>query len=211
MFRLRQDPGYYLVPTAEVPLTNLHREETLDEAALPLKYCAYTPCFRAEAGSYGKDTQGMVRQHQFNKVELLKFTAPEQSQQEHASLTLDAEEVLRRLELPYRVMLLCGGEMSFAAAKCYDLEVYAAGQEKKWWECSSCSNFQDFQARRAGIRVKLRDGRKTFAHTINGSGLATSRVLPAILENQQQKDGSVLVPRVLRPYMGGVERITKGE
>jgi seryl-tRNA synthetase len=207
LFRLQGERGYYLIPTAEVPLTNLHRDETLEEAQLPLKYCAYTPCFRSEAGAYGKDTKGMVRQHQFNKVELVKFTAPEQSAAEHESLVKDAESILQKLGLPYQVMLLCAGDMGFGASKCYDIEVYAAGQEKKWWECSSCSNYGDFQSRRANIKVKLKDGRKVPAHTLNGSGLATSRVLPAILENYQQADGSVLVPEVLRPYMGGIEKI----
>lgn len=208
LFRLGGDLPYYLIPTAEVPLTNLHRDEVLDEAVLPLKYTAYTPCFRAEAGSYGKDTRGMVRQHQFNKVELVKFTLPESSFEEHEKLTADAEAILEALELPYRRMLLCAGDMGFGAAKCYDLEVYSAGQDKKWWECSSCSNFTDFQARRANIKVKRKDGKKELLHTLNGSGLATSRVLPAILENNQLADGSVSVPKVLRPYLGGLDRIT---
>ena len=207
LFRLRGEGGYYLIPTAEVPLTNLHRDETLDEAVLPLKYTAYTPCFRAEAGSYGKDTRGMVRQHQFNKVELVKFTLPERSFEEHEALTRDAEAILEALELPYRRMLLCAGDMGFGAAKCYDLEVYSAGQEKKWWECSSCSNFTDFQARRANIKVRRKDGKKELLHTLNGSGLATSRVLPALLENNQAEDGSVSIPKALRPYLGGLERI----
>ncbi|HTA16532.1 MAG TPA: serine--tRNA ligase [bacterium] len=207
LFRLRGDSPYYLIPTAEVPLTNLHRDEILDEAVLPLKYTAYTPCFRAEAGSYGKDTKGMVRQHQFNKVELVKFALPEDSFAEHEALTLDAESILEALELPYRRMLLCAGDMGFGAAKCYDLEVYSAGQEKRWWECSSCSNFTDFQARRANIKVKRRDGKKELLHTLNGSGLATSRVLPAILENNQLADGSIVIPKVLRPYLGGIEKI----
>ncbi|MGH7442749.1 MAG: serine--tRNA ligase, partial [bacterium] len=207
LFRLRGEGGYYLIPTAEVPLTNLHRDEVLDEAVLPLKYTAYTPCFRAEAGSYGKDTKGMVRQHQFNKVELVKFCLPEQSFGEHEALTRDAEALLEALELPYRRMLLCAGDMGFGAAKCYDLEVYSAGQEKQWWECSSCSNFTDFQARRANIKVRRKDGSKELLHTLNGSGLATSRVFPAILENNQQADGSVVIPKVLRPYLGGLERI----
>ena len=209
LFRLRGDNAYYLIPTAEVPLTNYHRDETLDVHLLPLKYTAYTPCFRAEAGSYGRDTKGMVRQHQFNKVELVKFTTPETSYEEHEKLTHDAEKILEALELPYKRMLLCAGDMGFGAAKCYDLEVYSAGQEKQWWECSSCSNFGDFQARRANIKVKLADGKKVFAHTINGSGLATSRVLPAILENNQLADGSIVIPKVLRPYLGGLDRITK--
>jgi seryl-tRNA synthetase len=209
LFRLRGENGYYLIPTAEVPLTNYHRDETLDEAVLPLKYTAYTPCFRAEAGSYGRDTKGMVRQHQFNKVELVKFTTPESSEAEHEALTVDAEKILELLELPYRRMLLCAGDMGFGAQKCYDLEVYSAGQEKQWWECSSCSNFGDFQARRANIKVKRKDGKKELLHTLNGSGLATSRVLPAILENNQLADGSVAVPKALRPYLGGLETIAR--
>lgn len=209
LFRLRGEGGYYLIPTAEVPVTNYHRGEVLDYASLPLKYCAYTPCFRAEAGAYGKDTKGMVRQHQFNKVELVQFTAPDDSPRAHEELTGHAERILELLELPYRRMLLCAGDMGFGAQKCYDLEVYSAGQEKKWWECSSCSNFGDFQARRADIKVRLPDGKKALAHTLNGSGLATSRVLPAILENNQQADGSIVVPKALRPYMGGLERIAK--
>jgi seryl-tRNA synthetase len=209
LFRLRGENGYYLIPTAEVPLTNYHRDETLDESVLPLKYTAYTPCFRAEAGSYGRDTKGMVRQHQFNKVELVKFTTPESSEAEHEALTEDAEKILELLALPYRRMLLCAGDMGFGAQKCYDLEVYSAGQEKLWWECSSCSNFGDFQARRANIKVKRKDGKKELLHTLNGSGLATSRVLPAILENNQNADGSVTVPKALRPYLGGLETIAR--
>jgi seryl-tRNA synthetase len=207
LFKLRGDKDYYLIPTAEVPITNYHRDEDLDAGLLPLKYCGYTPCFRSEAGAYGKDTRGMVRQHQFNKVELVKFTTPETSAEEHEKLTADAERILELLELPYQRMLLCAGDMGFGAQKCYDLEVYSAGQDKKWWECSSCSNFGDFQARRAKIRVKLADGKKVLAHTLNGSGLATSRVLPAILENNQRADGSVVIPKALRPYLGGLEKI----
>jgi seryl-tRNA synthetase len=209
LFRLRGENGHYLIPTAEVPLTNFHRGETLEESALPIKYAGYTPCFRAEAGAYGKDTRGMVRQHQFNKVELVKFCAPEHSLDEHEKLTADAESILEALELPYQRMLLCAGDMGFGATKCYDLEVYSAGQEKKWWECSSCSTFGDFQARRSNIKIKRADGSKVLAHTLNGSGLATSRVFPAILENNQQADGSVVIPKVLRPYLGGLERIAR--
>jgi seryl-tRNA synthetase len=209
LFRLRGENGYYLIPTAEVPLTNYHRAETLEIGQLPLKYCGYTPCFRAEAGAYGKDTKGMVRQHQFNKVELVQFTTPEQSEAAHEELTSHAERILELLELPYQRMLLCAGDMGFGAQKCYDLEVYSAGQDKKWWECSSCSNFGDFQARRLDLKVKLADGKKVLAHTLNGSGLATSRVLPAILENNQQADGSIVIPKVLRPYLGGLDRITR--
>jgi seryl-tRNA synthetase len=207
LFRLRE--GYYLIPTAEVPLTNLHRDETLDEASLPIKYCGYTPCFRAEAGAYGKDIKGMVRQHQFNKVELVKFTTPEQSEAEHQKLVKDAEKILELLGLPYRTMLLCAGDQGFGAAKCYDIEVFCAGQEKQWWECSSCSNFGDFQSRRANIKYKAADGKKALVHTLNGSGLATSRVLPAILENYQQADGSIRIPEALREYMGGLEIIPR--
>ena len=209
LFRLKGEREYYLIPTAEVPLTNLHRDEALDESALPIKYCGYTPCFRSEAGAYGKDTKGMVRQHQFNKVELVKFTTPETSAAEHEKLVADAEGILQQLGLPYQTLLLCAGDMGFGAQKCYDIEVYAAGQDKKWWECSSCSNFGEFQARRANIKVKLKDGKKIYAHTLNGSGLATSRVLPAILENYQQADGSIVIPEVLRPYMGGLKVISK--
>ncbi len=209
LFKLAGEQAYYLIPTAEVPVTNLHRGETFDESQLPIKYASYTPCFRSEAGAAGKDTRGIVRQHQFNKVELVKFTTAEQSESEHEKLTADAEAILELLELPYKRLLHCAGELSFGAAKCYDLEVYAAGQDKKWWECSSCSDFKDFQARRAEIRVKRKDGKKELAHTINGSGLATSRVLPAILENNQQADGSVVIPKVLRPYLGGLEIIKK--
>jgi seryl-tRNA synthetase len=206
MFRL-EEVGYFLIPTAEVPLTNLRRNEVLQEAELPVKVTALSACFRKEAGAYGKDTKGMVRQHQFNKVELVKLTTPETSQAEHEKLTADAESILQGLKLTYRVMLLCAGDMGFGAAKCYDLEVYHPGTDK-WWECSSCSNFEDFQARRANIKYKAKDGKTRLVHTLNGSGLATSRLLPAILENYQQKDGSVLVPEVLRPYLGGLERIS---
>jgi seryl-tRNA synthetase len=205
MFKV-EEVGYFLIPTAEVPLTNLRRGEVLQEAELPLKYTACTPCFRKEAGAYGKDTKGMVRQHQFNKVELVKFTTPETSYQEHEKLVADAESILQGLKLPYRVMLLCGGEMGFGAAKCYDLEVLHAGTDR-WWECSSCSNFEDFQARRANIKFKGKDGKTRLVHTLNGSGLATSRLLPAILENYQRADGSIAVPDVLKPYMGGLEVI----
>ena len=207
LFKLRGEKDYYLIPTAEVPITNYHRDEDLEAGLLPLKYCGYTPCFRSEAGAYGKDTRGMVRQHQFNKVELVQFTAPDDSERAHEELTGHAEKILELLELPYQRMLLCAGDMGFGAQKCYDLEVYSAGQDKHWWECSSCSNFGDFQARRAKIRVKLADGKKVLAHTLNGSGLATSRVLPAILENNQQADGSIVIPKMLRPYLGGLEKI----
>lgn len=196
------DPELYLIPTAEVPVTNIHKNEILSEKNLPIYYTAYTPCFRREAGSYGKDVRGLIRQHQFNKVELVKFVKPEDSFDELESLTDDAEDILRRLGLPYRVVALCTGDLGFAAAKTYDLEVWLPGQQK-YREISSCSNFTDFQARRANIRFK-REGQKgtEFVHTLNGSGLAIGRTLVAVLENYQQKDGSVVVPEVLRSYMG---------
>jgi seryl-tRNA synthetase len=206
MYRCRDD-DLYLIPTAEVPVTNIHRDEVLDEEELPLYYCAYTPCFRREAGSYGRDIRGLIRQHQFNKVELVKFSHPDRSFEELESLTRDAEEVLRRLGLPYRVVALSTGDLSFAAAKCYDLEVWlpSYGEYK---EISSCSNFTDFQARRANIRFRPRDGGKArFVHTLNGSGVAVGRTVAAILENYQQKDGSVVIPEALRPYMHGLEVI----
>lgn len=196
------DPELYLIPTAEVPVTNIHRNEILKERELPIYYTAYTPCFRREAGSYGKDVRGLIRQHQFNKVELVKFVKPETSYDELESLTRDAEDILQKLELPYRVISLCTGDLGFAASKTYDLEVWLPGQGK-YREISSCSNFTDFQARRANIRFK-REGKKgtEFVHTLNGSGLAIGRTVVAILENYQQKDGSVVVPEILRPYMG---------
>ena len=201
-------PGdYFLIPTAEVPLTNLHRDELLDREDLPIKYVAYTPCFRSEAGSYGKDVRGLIRQHQFNKVEMVKFSEPETSYDELESLVQNAEEVLRRLKLPYRVVELCTGDMGFQAAKTYDIEVWLPGQNT-YREISSCSNCEDFQARRANIRYrKEKKGKPTFVHTLNGSGLAVGRTLVAVLENYQQKDGSVVIPEVLRPYMGGLEKI----
>lgn len=201
LFRIA-DPEFYLIPTAEVPLTNIHRNEILNEKDLPIYYTAHTPCFRREAGSYGKDVRGLIRQHQFNKVELVKFVKPEDSFQELEALTNNAEDILQKLELPYRVVALCTGDMGFSAAKTYDLEVWLPGQQR-YREISSCSNFADFQARRANIRFK-REGKKgtEFVHTLNGSGLAIGRTLVAILENYQQKDGSVVVPNVLRSYMG---------
>jgi seryl-tRNA synthetase len=200
---------YFLIPTAEVPVTNIHREETLNEGNLPLYYCAYTPCFRKEAGSYGKDTRGIIRQHQFNKVELVKFTTPETSYDELEKLLVDAEEVLRRLDIHYRVVSLCTGDLGFAATKTYDIEVWLPGQGT-YKEISSCSNFEAFQARRASIRFR-REGKKgtELVHTLNGSGLAVGRTVVAILENFQQEDGSVVIPKSLRPYMGGVDRIEK--
>ncbi|MDE3224568.1 MAG: serine--tRNA ligase [Nitrospirota bacterium] len=208
LFKLRDD-DYFLIPTAEVPLTNLHREEVVTEAQLPIKYTAYTPCFRREAGSYGKDTRGLIRQHQFNKVELVAFSKPEDSYEELERLTAAAEAVLQGLGLPYRVMALCSGDMGFSAAKTYDLEVWLPSQNT-FREISSCSNFEAFQARRAGIRFRRADGKNEFLHTLNGSGLAVGRTLVAILENGQQADGSVVIPEALKPYMGGVERIGKG-
>ena len=209
LFKIENDDkGLYLIPTAEVPVTNIHSKEILREEELPIYYAAYTPCFRREAGSYGKDTRGLIRQHQFNKVELVKFTKPEDSYTELESLTINAEEVLKRLGLPYRVVSLCTGDLGFAAAKTYDIEVWFPAQ-KKYREISSCSNFEDFQARRADIRFKRKGGKGTeFVHTLNGSGLAIGRTLAAILENFQQKDGSVIIPEVLKPYMG-TEKITK--
>lgn len=201
-------PGdYFLIPTAEVPLTNLHRDEILEREALPVKYVAYTPCFRSEAGSYGKDVRGLIRQHQFNKVEMVKLTEPENSYDELEAMVRNAEEVLQRLKLPYRVVELCTGDMGFGAAKTYDLEVWLPGQNT-YREISSCSNCEDFQARRANIRYrKEKKGRPLFVHTLNGSGLAVGRTLVAVLENYQQKDGSVIIPDALRPYMGGPTKI----
>ena len=190
----------WLIPTAEVPVTNLHANQTLTEEELPLKYTAYTPCFRSEAGSYGKDTRGLIRQHQFEKVELVKFTTPEQSAEELESLLADAEEVLQLLELPYRVVSLCAGDLGFSAAKTYDIEVWLPGQNT-FREISSCSNFMDFQARRAGIRYRPAGSQKSrLVHTLNGSGLAVGRTLLAIMENYQQADGSIALPKVLEPY-----------
>ena len=208
MYRLK-DEDLFLIPTAEVPITNIHRDEVLREEDLPLKYTAYTPCFRREAGSYGKDTKGLVRVHQFDKVELVKFSKPEDSYEEHEKMLKDAEKILQLLELPYRVMQLCSGDMGFAAAKCYDLEVWASGIGR-WLEVSSVSNFEDFQARRANIRYKKPGSGKTeFVHTLNGSGVALPRIVVAILENYQNADGSVVIPEVLRPYMGGISLIKK--
>ena len=199
---------HYLIPTAEVPVTNIHNDEIIDEERLPIRYTAYTPCFRAEAGSHGKDVRGMIRQHQFNKVEMVKFSSPETSYDELEKLTDNAEEILRRLGLPYQVVLLCTGDMGFSSAKTYDIEVWLPGQGK-YREISSCSNFEDFQARRANIRVRPKGGKPRFLHTLNGSGLAVGRTLVAILENYQQEDGSVIVPEALRPYMRGLEKIEK--
>jgi len=198
---------YFLIPTAEVPVTNIHREEILEEQDLPRRYAAWSACFRAEAGSYGKDTRGLIRQHQFNKVELVKFTTPETSYDELEKLTADAEEVLKRLKLPFRTISLCSGDLGFSAAKTYDLEVWLPGQDT-YREISSCSNFEAFQARRAAIRFRRGEsGKVELVHTLNGSGLAVGRTLVAILENGQQEDGSVVIPEVLRPYMKGIDRI----
>ncbi|MGO8990335.1 MAG: serine--tRNA ligase [bacterium] len=200
---------YFLIPTAEVPVTNIHQDEVLEEKVLPLYYTAYTPCFRKEAGSYGKDTRGLIRQHQFNKVELVKFAKPETSYDELEKLLSDAEEVLKRLRLPYRVVNLCSGDLGFSAAKTYDIEVWLPGQDT-FKEISSCSNFEDFQARRAKIRYRISGKSKTeHVHTLNGSGLAVGRTLVAILENYQQADGSVIIPEVLQSYLYGVKKIEK--
>jgi seryl-tRNA synthetase len=212
LFKIAGEWDLYLIPTAEVPLTNLHRTEILDGRELPLNYTAYTPCFRSEAGSYGQDVRGLIRQHQFDKVELVKFTTPEQSYDELEALTRHAEEVLKRLELPYRTMALCTGDLGFASAKTYDVEVWLPSQ-KTYREISSCSNTEAFQARRANIRFRpggSGSGKTEFVHTLNGSGLAVGRTLIAILENYQEKDGSVVIPQALRPFMDGRQRITKG-
>jgi len=207
LFKL-EDFDYYLVPTAEVPVTNIHANEVLEEDDLPKYYTAYTPCFRSEAGSYGKDTRGLIRQHQFNKVELVKFVKPETSYVELENLLANAETVLQELGLPYRVVSLCTADLGFSASKTYDIEVWLPGQNT-YREISSCSNFEEFQARRANIRYRRKGQSRTdFVHTLNGSGLAVGRTLVAILENCQQRDGSVVVPRILRPYLGNVERIT---
>jgi seryl-tRNA synthetase len=211
LFRV-QGTDWFLTPTAEVPVTNLHRDEVLSEKDLPISYCAYTPCFRAEAGAAGKDTRGMIRQHQFDKVELVKFTRGEASRSEHERLTRDAEDLLERLQLPYRRIVLCRGDMGFSSTKTYDLEVWLPGQNG-YKEISSCSNFGDFQARRAAIRVKVESAgarsRNELVHTLNGSGLPVGRTLVAILENFQRKDGSIAIPEVLRPYCGGLAEIRK--
>ena len=196
---------FWLIPTAEVPVTNLHREETLDGDALPVRYCAFTPCFRSEAGSYGRDVRGIIRQHQFQKVELVNFARPDQSYEELERLTESAEHVLERLGLPYRRVVLCTGDMGFASAKTYDLEVWMPGQQA-FREISSCSNFESFQARRAGIRYRAGKGKADYAHTLNGSGLAVGRTWVAVVENWQQEDGSVVLPEALHPYLNA-ERI----
>jgi seryl-tRNA synthetase len=209
LFKIAGDWDLYLVPTAEVPLTNLHRGEILDGRQLPLCYTAYTPCFRSEAGSYGQDVRGLIRQHQFDKVEMVKITTPATSMDDLESLTRDAESVLERLELPYRTIVLCTGDMGFASAKTYDIEVWLPSQNT-YREISSCSNTETFQARRANIKYRPEGtGKAEFVHTLNGSGLAVGRTLIAILENYQEQDGSIVIPAALRPYMGGLERITK--
>lgn len=197
-----EEHNLYLIPTAEVPLTNIHRDETLEEEQLPIRYAAYTPCFRSEAGSYGRDVRGIIRQHQFNKVELLKFTTPETSAEEHEKLTADAEKILRYLNLHYRVVLLCSGDMSFSSAKTYDIEVWMPTRNG-YMEISSCSNFHDFQARRARIKYKNKEVKKGFLHTINGSGLAVGRTVAAIMENFQNSDGNIAIPDVLKKYFPG--------
>ncbi|MBI3803715.1 MAG: serine--tRNA ligase [Nitrospirae bacterium] len=207
LFRLK-DEDYFLIPTAEVPVTNIFRGEILTEADLPISYAAYTLCFRREAGSYGKDTRGLIRQHQFNKVELVKFAKPDDSYDHLERLLKDAETVLQRLALPYRVMALSTGDMGFAAAKTYDIEVWIPSQQT-YREISSCSNFESFQARRADIRYRTAGGKVQYVHTLNGSGLAVGRTLVAILENYQQEEGSVLIPEALRPYMDGMTKIDK--
>jgi len=206
MYRIEQD-DLFLISTGEVPLTNLHREEIIPEERLPIYYTTYTPCFRREAGSYGRDTRGLVRVHQFDKVEMMKYVEPSTSYDEHEALTKNAETILQRLGLAYRLKTLCTGDLSFAAAKCYDIDIWSAGVGK-WLEVSSCSNYEDFQARRAGIQYKPADGGKPrFVHTVNGSGVALPRAVVAILENYQTADGKIVIPEVLRPYMGGLSEI----
>jgi seryl-tRNA synthetase len=207
MYRLKDD-DLFLIPTAEVPVTNIHRDEVLEEERLPIYYTAYSACFRREAGSYGKDTKGLIRVHQFDKVEMVKFVRPDDSYDELEKLVNNAETILQLLNLPYRVVVLATQDLSFSASKCYDLEAYAPGIDK-WLEVSSCSNFESFQARRANIRFRRKDTKKIeFVHTLNGSGVALARTVVAILENYQQKDGSILIPEVLRPYLNGKERIS---
>jgi len=201
MYFIEKD-GLYPIPTAEVPITNIHREEILSEKDLPVKYVGYSPCFRREAGSYGKESKGFLRVHQFNKVEMVKFSFPEKSYEELELMVKDAEDILQALKIPYRILMLCTGDLSFSAAKCYDIETWSPA-EKKWLEASSCSNFESFQARRANIRFKREDSKKTeFVHTLNGSGLATSRLMVSLLENYQTPEGKVIVPKVLQKYTG---------
>ena len=209
LFKLETDPPFYLIPTAEVPVTNIVRDTIVDAKDMPLRYVCHTPCFRSEAGSYGKDTRGMIRQHQFDKVELVQIVQPENSSQAHEELTSHAEAILQALELPYRVVTLCAGDTGFSAAKTYDLEVWLPGQEK-YREISSCSNFEDFQARR--LMARWRDSgskqKPELVHTINGSGLAVGRAMVAVMENYQQKDGSIAIPKVLQPYMNGIDKLS---
>jgi seryl-tRNA synthetase len=205
MFKV-ENTDYWLIPTAEVPVTNIYCNEVLKEKDLPIYHCAYSACFRAEAGAHGRDTRGLIRQHQFNKVELVKFTRPEESYDELEKLTANAEKVLQLLEIPYRVVILCGGDLGFSSAKTYDLEVWMPAFDT-YREISSCSNFEDYQARRANLKYKPEKGKTGFVHTLNGSGIAVGRTVAAILENYQQPDGSVVIPKVLRPYMGGLEKI----
>ena len=208
MYRLK-DEDYFLIPTAEVPITNMHRNEVIEEDDLPISYAGYTACFRREAGSYGKDTRGLVRIHQFDKVELVKIVKPQNSYDELENLLSDACNIIERLQIPYRVVMLAEGDLSFAAAKCYDIEIYAPGVDK-WLEVSSCSNFEDFQARRGNIKYRnKKTGKLNFVHTLNGSGVALARLIIAILENYQQKDGTVKIPEALRSYFHGEERIKK--
>ena len=207
LFKLTDEREFYLIPTAEVPVTNFVRDEIVDAASLPLKYACHSPCYRSEAGSYGKDTRGMIRQHQFEKVELVQLVKPEESKQAHEDLTQHAEKILQKLNLPYRVVILCGGDLGFSSQLTYDIEVWLPGQDA-YREISSCSNFGDFQARRMQARWRNPEtGKPELIHTINGSGLAVGRTLIAVLENYQNADGSVSVPAALRPYMGGVESI----
>ncbi|MGH1471255.1 MAG: serine--tRNA ligase [Cellvibrionaceae bacterium] len=208
LFKLNDEREFYLIPTAEAPVTNVLRDEIVDADQLPLKYVCHSPCFRSEAGSYGRDTRGMIRQHQFEKVELVQFVKPEDSEKAHEQLTRHAENILEQLELPYRKVILCGGDLSFSSACTYDLEVWLPSQEK-YREISSCSNFKEFQARRMKARYRNPEtGKPEFLHTLNGSGLAIGRTLVAILENYQQADGSITIPAVLQPYMGGTQSIT---
>ncbi|MBE2279451.1 MAG: serine--tRNA ligase [Ignavibacteriaceae bacterium] len=200
MYFIERD-GLYLIPTAEVPITNIYRNETLEEETLPVKFVGYSPCFRREAGSYGRDSKGFLRVHQFNKVEMVKFVKPENSYDELESLVANAEAILKALNVPYRILLLCTGDLSFSAAKCYDIETWSPA-EHKWLEASSCSNFESFQARRANIKYKAGGKKGEFVHTLNGSGLATSRLMVSLLENNQQPDGSIVIPEALRPYTG---------
>ena len=205
MYRTDMD-DLFLIPTAEVPVTNMHRDEILPEDDLPIRYTAYSPCFRREAGSYGRETRGLIRVHQFDKVEMVKFVRPETSYDELETLVNDAEEVLQLLNIPYRVVALCTGELSFAAAKCYDLEAWAPGVNR-WLEVSSCSNFEDFQARRSGIRYRDKAGKSRFVHTLNGSGMGMARTLIAVIEHYQTVQGGIRIPEVLVPYMGGLKEI----